>query len=91
MARRRSLQFALGVPSDLRRSFSLSDHDNYYGGGRTFNGPPHTGGGVIRLELSWLMTAKNFPFLSTLIHELGHAFGLFHADATATTWMPTVR
>ena len=38
------------------------------------------GGGVIQLELSWLMTAQNFPFLSTLIHELGHAFGLTHAD-----------
>jgi hypothetical protein len=54
--------------------------DNYYGGGRTFNGPPNTGGGVIQLELSWLMTAQNFPFLSTLIHELGHGFGLTHAD-----------
>ena len=54
--------------------------ENYYGGGRTFNGPPNTGGGVIQLELSWLMTAQNFPFLSTLIHELGHGFGLTHAD-----------
>ncbi len=25
------------------------------------------------------MTAQNFPFLSTLIHELGHGFGLTHA------------
>ena len=54
--------------------------ENYYGGGRTFNGPPNTGGGVIQLELSWLMTAQSFPFLSTLIHELGHSFGLTHAD-----------
>ena len=54
--------------------------ENYYGGGRTFNGPPNTGGGVIQLELSWLMTEQNFPFLSTLIHELGHGFGLTHAD-----------
>jgi hypothetical protein len=54
--------------------------EDYYGGGRTFNGPPNTGGGVIQLELSWLMTAQNFPFLSTLIHELGHGFGLTHAD-----------
>ena len=26
------------------------------------------------------MTVQNYPFLSTLIHELGHAFGLTHAD-----------
>ena len=54
--------------------------DNYYGGGRTFNGPPNTGGGVIQLELAYLMGKDNYPFLSTLIHELGHAFGLTHAD-----------
>ena len=62
------------------RPSAYSINDNYYGGGRTFNGPPNTGGGVIQLELSWLMTAENFPFLSTLIHELGHAFGLTNAD-----------
>jgi hypothetical protein len=65
--------------------------DNYYSGGRTFNGPPNTGGGVIQMELAYLMGKDNYPFLSTLIHELGHAFGLTHADATTTTWKPTVR
>jgi hypothetical protein len=54
--------------------------DNYYSGGRTFNGPPNTGGGVIQMELAYLMGKDNYPFLSTLIHELGHAFGLTHAD-----------
>lgn len=54
--------------------------ENYYGGGRTFNGPPNTGGGVIQMELAYLMGKDNYPFLSTLIHELGHAFSLTHAD-----------
>jgi len=51
---------------------------NYHGGGRTFNGPPDLGGGAVFLELQWLMTNANF--LSTLIHELGHSFGLTHVD-----------
>jgi hypothetical protein len=33
---------------------------------------------VIQLELQYL--TDDYPFLSTLIHELGHAFGLDHAD-----------
>jgi hypothetical protein len=48
------------------------------GGGRTFNGPPGTGGGFIQLEAATLFAGKNFH--STLVHELGHAFGLPHAD-----------
>jgi hypothetical protein len=54
-------------------------NDDYFAGGRTFNGPPNTGGGVIQMELAFLM-GEDYPFLSTLIHELGHAFGLTHAD-----------
>jgi hypothetical protein len=50
------------------------------GGGRTFNGPPGTGGGIVLLELSALLADAPYPFQSTLIHELGHAFGLTHVD-----------
>lgn len=50
------------------------------GGGRTFNGRPNTGGGFIHLELSSLLTDKPYPFQSTLVHELGHAFGLAHIN-----------
>jgi hypothetical protein len=65
---------AYALPRPLRNPIN----DKYYGGGRTFNGPPNTGGGVIQLELQYLM--DDYPFLSTLIHELGHSFGLTHSD-----------
>lgn len=60
-----------------------SDNRFQFGGGRTFNGPPGSGGGIILLEYSSLTDSENKPynFLSTLIHELGHAFGLVHVNA----------
>lgn len=48
------------------------------GGARTMNGMPGTGGAFAHLELSSLLTDKPYPFQSTLVHELGHAFGLTH-------------
>ena len=50
------------------------------GGGRTFNGPPGSGGGYIEMEWSSLLRDRPYSFQSTLVHELGHAFGLTHAE-----------
>ena len=52
----------------------------FVGGGRTFNGAPNTGGGYVELEYSSMMNDRPYPFQSTLVHELGHAFGLTHVD-----------
>jgi hypothetical protein len=48
------------------------------GGGRPFNGGFNTGGGIVVLSSFALHRLPNFQ--STLQHELGHAFGLPHAD-----------
>jgi hypothetical protein len=50
------------------------------GGGRPFNGKPGSGGGAAALELSSLVSDKPYPFQSTLVHELGHTFGLTHPN-----------
>ncbi len=55
--------------------------EDYFGGGRTFNGPPNSGGGIVLLEMDSLRKDFPYPFQSTLVHELGHAFGLVHPDA----------
>jgi len=51
-----------------------------FGGGRTFNGPPGTGGGYVELEMSSLLRDAPYPFQSTLVHEIGYAAGLAHVD-----------
>jgi len=51
-----------------------------FGGGRTFNGPPNTGGGVLDLELSSLLRDDVYAFQAALTHEVGHTFGLQHVD-----------
>ena len=56
----------------------------FHGGGRTFNGPPNTGGGCVEMELASLLqgrTSGYYNFQSALNHELGHSFGLLHPDA----------
>lgn len=52
----------------------------FFGGGRTFNGAPGSGGGSLELELSSLASDFPYSFQAALIHELGHTFGLVHVD-----------
>jgi len=52
-----------------------------FGGGRTLNGAPNTGGGYVEIEMYWLLHDKTSHIQSTLVHELGHSFGLPHVDA----------
>ena len=49
------------------------------GGARPFNGRQGTGGGFVQLEYADLTQDDPHPFLSTVTHELGHAFGLTHS------------
>jgi hypothetical protein len=49
------------------------------GGGRPINGYVNSGGGIV-LASSYTFNDPNNHFQSTLEHELGHAFGLVHAD-----------
>ncbi len=45
-------------------------------------GPNHAeGSGAVIVELSSLFADAPYPFQSTLVHELGHAFGLPHVSA----------
>jgi hypothetical protein len=45
-------------------------------------GPNHAeGSGAVIVELSSLFDDAPYPFQSTLVHELGHAFGLPHVSA----------
>ena len=57
----------------------VNDADDFpTGGGRPLNGGLGTGAGVVVLSSFALDRIPNFQ--STLQHELGHAFGLVHAD-----------
>jgi len=52
----------------------------FFGGGRTFNGAPNTGGGLAELELDRMLNISS-GFQQAVNHELGHCFGLQHPDA----------
>jgi len=52
----------------------------FFGGGRTFNGAPNTGGGSAELELDRMLNITS-GFQQAVNHELGHTFGLQHPDA----------
>jgi hypothetical protein len=51
-----------------------------WAGARPFNGAPGTGGGYAELDVTSLLEDRGYRFQSTLVHELGHAFGLTHPD-----------
>lgn len=58
----------------------LKSWEENLGGARPFNGAPNTGGGYVEMEYASLIRDIAYPFQSTLVHELGHAFGLTHPD-----------
>lgn len=58
--------------------FMNSKEDFPAGGGRPFNRGFNNGGGLVYLSSHGL---DNSHFQSTLLHELGHSFGLVHIDA----------
>jgi hypothetical protein len=64
----------------IMRSGNRPPGKRTFGGGRTFNGPPNSGGGYVELEMFSLLNDSPYPFQSTLVHELGHAFGLTHVN-----------
>ncbi len=49
-----------------------------WAGARTFNGAPGSGGGYAELDVTSVLADQGYRFQSTLVHELGHAFGLTH-------------
>ena len=59
--------------------FMNSKEDFPAGGGRPFNRGFNNGGGLVYLSSYGLNYNQHFQ--STLLHELGHSFGLVHVDA----------
>jgi hypothetical protein len=58
----------------------MNDREDFPpGAGRPINGGLGTGAGLLMVSSTGLTKSRNFQ--STLEHELGHAFGLVHADA----------
>ncbi len=53
------------------------DREWGFGGGRNFNGVTNLGGGIMVIP-SWHF--DDGKLMSTLLHELGHTFGLVHTD-----------
>lgn len=50
------------------------------GGARSLGTYPEPGGGIVQMEYSSLIANRPYRFLSTLVHEIGHAFGLTHVN-----------
>ena len=50
----------------VARPANQTEKFEQFGGGRTFNSPPNSGGGIVLLEYTSLSTDKPYPFQSTL-------------------------